>query len=112
MLHHVVLARTDVSEEHSASIIRMTRICELGTTLAVTSNQSMLQRNAITMNTLLFIYSMFRLLVTANVVPSFPILVTQMMEVIHSSKMLVLIRATWRNIPEDGIHNKRTVWKI
>jgi hypothetical protein len=33
------LVRTDVSEELSASIIRMTRIGELGTTLAVTSNR-------------------------------------------------------------------------
>jgi hypothetical protein len=37
MLHHVALVRTDVSEELSVSI-RVTRICELGTTLAVTSN--------------------------------------------------------------------------
>jgi hypothetical protein len=33
------LVRTDVSEELSASIIRVTRIDELGTTLAVTSNR-------------------------------------------------------------------------
>jgi hypothetical protein len=33
----VALVRTDVSEEHSAFIIRLTRIDELGTTLAVTS---------------------------------------------------------------------------
>jgi hypothetical protein len=38
MLWHLVLLRTDVSEELSASIIRVTRIGELGTTLAVTSN--------------------------------------------------------------------------
>jgi hypothetical protein len=38
MLHHVALVRTDVSEELSASIIRVTRIGQLGT-LAVTSNQ-------------------------------------------------------------------------
>jgi hypothetical protein len=38
MLRRVALVRTDVSEELSASIIRMTRIGELGTTLAVTSN--------------------------------------------------------------------------
>jgi hypothetical protein len=37
-LCHVALVRTDVSEERSASIIRVTRISELGTTLAVTSN--------------------------------------------------------------------------
>jgi hypothetical protein len=39
MLHRVTLVRTDVSEELSASIIRVTRIGELGTTLAVTSNR-------------------------------------------------------------------------
>jgi hypothetical protein len=36
----VKLARTDVSEELSASFIRVTRIGELGTTLAVTSNNA------------------------------------------------------------------------
>jgi hypothetical protein len=30
MLHHVALVRTDVSEEHTSSIIRMKRIIELG----------------------------------------------------------------------------------
>jgi hypothetical protein len=30
----VALVRTDVSDERNASIIRVTRICELGTTLA------------------------------------------------------------------------------
>jgi hypothetical protein len=36
----LALVRTDVSEERIASIIRVTRIGELGTTLAVTSNRS------------------------------------------------------------------------
>jgi hypothetical protein len=36
MLRRGVLARTDVSEELSASFIRVTRIGELGTTLALT----------------------------------------------------------------------------
>jgi hypothetical protein len=39
LLHRVALVRTDVSEELSASFIRVTRIGELGTTLAVTSNR-------------------------------------------------------------------------
>jgi hypothetical protein len=39
MLRGVALVRTDVSEESSASFIRVTRIGELGTTLAVTSNR-------------------------------------------------------------------------
>jgi hypothetical protein len=37
MLRCVALVRTDVSGELSASIIRVTRIGELGTTLALTS---------------------------------------------------------------------------
>jgi hypothetical protein len=39
MLCHVALVRTDVSEELRASIIKVTRIGEPGTTLAVTSNR-------------------------------------------------------------------------
>jgi hypothetical protein len=39
ILRRVALVRTDVSEEDSASIIRMTRISELATTLAVTSTR-------------------------------------------------------------------------
>jgi hypothetical protein len=40
MLLRVALVRIDVSEEFSASIIRVTRIGEQGTTLAVTSNRA------------------------------------------------------------------------
>jgi hypothetical protein len=39
MLRRVALVRTDVSEELSASFIRVTRTAELGITLAVTSNR-------------------------------------------------------------------------
>jgi hypothetical protein len=39
MLRRVALVRTDVSEELSASFIRVTRIGEVGTTLAVTSKR-------------------------------------------------------------------------
>jgi hypothetical protein len=39
ILRHVALVRADVSEEHSAAFIRVTRIGELGTMLAVTSNR-------------------------------------------------------------------------
>jgi hypothetical protein len=45
MLRRVALVRTDVSEELSASFIMMTRIGELGTTLAVSSNRCTLRRN-------------------------------------------------------------------
>jgi hypothetical protein len=44
MLRRVALVRTEVLEELSASIIRVTRIGELGTTLAVTSNSSFFKR--------------------------------------------------------------------
>jgi hypothetical protein len=45
MLRCVALVRTDISEELSASFIRVTRIVELGTTLAVPSNRCTLQRH-------------------------------------------------------------------
>jgi hypothetical protein len=44
MLRRVALAKTEVSEELKASFIRLTRIGELGTTLAVTSNRRTLRR--------------------------------------------------------------------
>jgi hypothetical protein len=75
---HETLVITDVSEKCIASIMRATKIGELGTTLAVTSNRSTL--------------------VTANVVPSSPILVILIMA-IRSSEMSVLRRATRRHIP-------------
>jgi hypothetical protein len=49
---------------------------------------------------------MFRLFVAANIVPSSPILVTLMMEALHSSETSVLTRATPRKIPEDIL-----IWK-
>jgi hypothetical protein len=44
MLRCVAVVRTDVSEEISASFIKGTRIGELGTTLAVSSNSISSQR--------------------------------------------------------------------
>jgi hypothetical protein len=41
MLRHLVVTRTDVSEELSASIIRTTRVGELGIILAITSTLMM-----------------------------------------------------------------------
>jgi hypothetical protein len=49
MVRRVALVRTDVSEEPSASFIRMTRMGELGTSLAATSNRRTLRRNTNTL---------------------------------------------------------------
>jgi hypothetical protein len=45
MLRLMALVRIDISEELSASFIRVTRISELGTTLAVAGNRRMLRIN-------------------------------------------------------------------
>jgi hypothetical protein len=48
-----------------------------------------------------FLGSVLQLIVTADV-PNSLIIFTLMMEAIRSSETLVLTRASWRHIPEDG----------
>jgi hypothetical protein len=96
LLRRVALVITDTAEERSVSIIRVTRIGELGKSLAVTSLNY-------------FLRSVFRLLVSANIFPRPPILVTLMMEAIRCSVMSVLTRATRRHMPVDSILHGRTL---
>jgi hypothetical protein len=74
MLSRVALVRTNVSVERIASIIRATRIGELRTTLAVTSDRSTLRRNAYYLIFSVVFRSVLRLLGTVKVSCS-PILV-------------------------------------
>jgi hypothetical protein len=50
------LVRSDVSEERTASIIRVTRIGELGATLTLASNRRKPRKNTITSITVLYYY--------------------------------------------------------
>jgi hypothetical protein len=100
----VALIRTNVPEEHIASMIRVTRIGELAEPIGVkeAGYEEMLSRGCLRGYRYRHPHT-YRLLVTANVFPNSPILVTLMMEAIRSSKTSVLTRATQGHIPEDGI---------
>jgi hypothetical protein len=80
MLRRVALVRNDVSEERIASIVSVTRIDELGTTLAVTNNRRTLRKDT---------------------------LVTLMMEAIQFSETSVLKRAARSKIQEHVSLQKR-----
>jgi hypothetical protein len=74
MLRRVALVKIDFTEKLSDSIIRVTRIGELGTTLAVTSNRRTLRRNT--------------KIITSNMFLSSPMLVTLMMEALCFSEKI------------------------
>jgi hypothetical protein len=62
MLRRVALVRTNVSDELSASFIRLTRIGELGTTLAATSNRRTLLRSVRRLQLQLMLFLVHRFL--------------------------------------------------
>jgi hypothetical protein len=105
----VVLVKTDVSEVLSASIIKVTRIGELGITLkngVFWMLRLRATRRNIPEDTILHSHRRENLksyIGTTLAVTNSSILVTLMMEEILSSETAILSRATRRNIPEDVI---------
>jgi hypothetical protein len=97
MLHCASLVRADILEKRIASIIRVTRIGKLGMLAEILCQTSVCVKKTKEEYSV-FLHSVLRLLVTANV-PSSPILVTQIMKAIRSSETSVLTKATGHNIP-------------
>jgi hypothetical protein len=88
MLFHVAVVGTDVSDKPIPTSIKVTRVGELGTPLSSNRNR---------------ISQLLRLLLTANVIPSSPILVTLLKEAKYYSDTSVFTGVTRLNISEDGI---------
>jgi hypothetical protein len=94
----VGLVRINISEEHITSIIRVTRIGEIGT-----KPEHAAWFSCLLLWTLFLARRVLQFIVNANFVPSAPILVTPMIQTIHSSDTSVLTKVTWYNIPEDAV---------
>jgi hypothetical protein len=89
ILRRPALVRIDVSEEGIASIIRVAKVGEVGTTLPIISN------------------CVLRLLHTAKALSS-SILVTLMMKAVRYYETSIITKATRRNIKGEGfLHSDR-----
>jgi hypothetical protein len=93
MLRRMARVRTDVSEQPITSVVKVTKIGELGTMYIVYLYGEATHKNNISCNYKPTQAAKLRLLVTTNL----------MMETLRSSETPVLTGAKRRNIPEDSI---------